>query len=59
MHRVRFRDPAGSVRQGQWQEGEISFAGERYSPEDIDILPPSEPTKIVCIGRNYAAHARA
>jgi 2-keto-4-pentenoate hydratase/2-oxohepta-3-ene-1,7-dioic acid hydratase in catechol pathway len=57
MHRVRFRDPAGSVRQGRWEDGEISFAGERYRPEDVDILPPCEPTKVVCIGRNYAAHA--
>jgi len=21
------------------------------------VLPPAEPTKIVCIGRNYADHA--
>jgi 2-keto-4-pentenoate hydratase/2-oxohepta-3-ene-1,7-dioic acid hydratase in catechol pathway len=23
----------------------------------VDVLPPCEPTKIVCIGRNYAEHA--
>lgn len=57
MHRVRFRDPAGSVRRGDWTEGEITFAGRTYDPEDVEILPPCEPTKIVCIGRNYAAHA--
>lgn len=57
MHRVRFRDPAGSIRQGEWDDGEISFANDGYDPEEVDILPPSEPTKIVCIGRNYAAHA--
>ncbi|MBN1964444.1 MAG: fumarylacetoacetate hydrolase family protein [Anaerolineae bacterium] len=27
------------------------------SPDSITILPPVRPGKIVCIGRNYAAHA--
>jgi 2-keto-4-pentenoate hydratase/2-oxohepta-3-ene-1,7-dioic acid hydratase in catechol pathway len=57
MHRVRFRDPAGSVRDGQWHDDHVSFAGETYSLDDVDVLPPCEPTKIVCIGRNYAEHA--
>ena len=57
MYRVRFRDPAGSVRQGEWVESEITFANQRYDPEEVDVLAPCEPTKIVCIGRNYAAHA--
>lgn len=29
----------------------------RYSIEDVRLHPPIEPGKIVCIGRNYAAHA--
>jgi 2-keto-4-pentenoate hydratase/2-oxohepta-3-ene-1,7-dioic acid hydratase in catechol pathway len=57
MHRVRFLDPAGSVRQGEWNDGEVAFGTERYEASEIDVLPPCEPTKIVCIGRNYAAHA--
>jgi 2-keto-4-pentenoate hydratase/2-oxohepta-3-ene-1,7-dioic acid hydratase in catechol pathway len=57
MHRVRFRDPAGSVRNGQWHDDHVSFAGETYSLDEVDVLPPCEPTKIVCIGRNYAEHA--
>lgn len=31
-------------------EAEIAF-------EDIDLLPPVVPSKIICVGRNYAAHA--
>ena len=27
-------------------------------PEGATLLPPSVPTKIVCVGRNYAEHAR-
>ena len=57
MHRVRFRDPAGSVRTGEWHGDEVSFAGRTYDLEAVDVLPPSEPTKILCIGLNYAAHA--
>jgi 2-keto-4-pentenoate hydratase/2-oxohepta-3-ene-1,7-dioic acid hydratase in catechol pathway len=25
---------------------------------DVKLLPPSQPTKIICIGRNYVEHAR-
>lgn len=71
MKRVRFRDPAGSVRTGTWvdsagnpadtetagKRGTIVFGDRTYDPEDVDILAPCKPSKIVCIGRNYAAHA--
>jgi 2-keto-4-pentenoate hydratase/2-oxohepta-3-ene-1,7-dioic acid hydratase in catechol pathway len=57
MHHVRFRDPAGAVRQGEWHDDAITFGGERYGHDEVDILPPCEPSKIVCIGRNYAEHA--
>lgn len=57
MNRVRFRDPAGSIRTGEWNDGTVSFGGETYDSEDVTILPPCEPTKIVCVGLNYAAHA--
>ncbi|WP_436901134.1 fumarylacetoacetate hydrolase family protein [Halovenus halobia] len=71
MKRVRFRDPSGSVRTGQWLDedgntadtatagagGLVAFGGETYDPESVEILPPVEPSKIVCIGRNYADHA--
>ncbi len=29
-----------------------------YSPDEVRLLPPCSPSKIVCIGRNYAEHAR-
>lgn len=59
MYRVRFRDPAGSIRNGEWKDGAIEFADTTYNAEshDIDILPPTDPSKMICIGRNYAAHA--
>ncbi len=71
MKQVRFRDPAGSVRTGEWLTeddepapttvagigGQIGFAEKRYDPDEVEILPPCEPSKIVCIGLNYADHA--
>jgi len=71
MKRVRFRDPSGAVRTGRWiaadgtpaptetagDGGRIAFGKETFDPEDVTVLPPCEPSKIVCIGRNYADHA--
>jgi len=57
MRKVRFRDPAGTVRTGEWADGEIAFATETYDPAEVDILPPTEPSKIVCVGLNYLNHA--
>ncbi|WP_207589361.1 fumarylacetoacetate hydrolase family protein [Halomontanus rarus] len=61
MKYVRFRDPAGATRRGTLEDGQVHFANESYEFEsednEIDVLPPCEPSKIVCIGRNYADHA--
>mgnify|MGYP005863743517 CR=1 FL=1 len=61
MHYARFRDPAGSVRKGPYDPDAdtVSFGNDEYALDDpaIDVLPPAEPTKIVCVGRNYADHA--
>lgn len=32
--------------------------GERLPLHAVKLLAPCEPTKVVCIGRNYAAHAK-
>ncbi|WP_114578587.1 fumarylacetoacetate hydrolase family protein [Saliphagus sp. LR7] len=59
MKYVRFRDPAGAVRRGELDDGRIHFANDSYDfeSEAIDVLAPCAPSKIVCIGRNYADHA--
>ena len=57
MRYARFRDPAGAVRRGEWHGDAVSFAGESYELDDVDVLPPSDPSKIVCVGRNYVEHA--
>ena len=37
--------------------GEWAKAARSYKAEDCRLLAPVEPSKIVCVGRNYAAHA--
>lgn len=38
-----------------WSGGEILTDAV---PEDTQLLPAAAPSKIVCVGRNYAAHAK-
>jgi len=57
MRIARFRDPAGSVRTGEWTDSTVRFGEREYDHEEVEILPPSEPSKIVCVGLNYADHA--
>lgn len=54
---TRFRDPAGSVRTGEWNDDSVSFGGTTYDLEEVDVLSPVSPSKIVCIGLNYEDHA--
>ncbi len=67
MQFVRFQSPAGP-RWGRLQEGlvlELDGApynggrenGQTYPADSVKLLPPVEPSKLICIGRNYADHA--
>ena len=57
MKSIRFRDPAGATRTGVLEDDTVHFGDDTYDLEDVDVLPPCEPSKVVCIGRNYADHA--
>ncbi|PSQ08029.1 2-hydroxyhepta-2,4-diene-1,7-dioate isomerase [Halobacteriales archaeon QS_6_71_20] len=59
MRHARIRDPAGTVRTGTYDDGVVTAAGRAYdtADDDVDLLAPCEPTKIVCVGLNYADHA--
>lgn len=58
MKFVRFRDASGYVRTGDWTESEIESGGQIYNPEEVNILPPVEPSKIICLYGNYVEHLR-
>ncbi len=58
MRRVRFR-VAGSddVRDGILERDVVRSGAMRVPLADVQLAAPCTPTKIVCVGRNYAAHA--
>lgn len=37
--------------------GQITFSGQRWALADVRLLSPILPSKVVCVGRNYADHA--
>jgi 2-keto-4-pentenoate hydratase/2-oxohepta-3-ene-1,7-dioic acid hydratase in catechol pathway len=64
---VRFASPSGmsfGVLDGDGQVaqieghpfGTISFTGQRFPQADIRLLSPILPSKVVCVGKNYADH---
>ena len=46
------------VLHGTMEEDVITASGAKYKLADVRLLPPCSPTKIVCVGRNYADHAK-
>ncbi len=70
MRLVRFRDPTGDVRRGEWtgehdaeiranpaDGSRVTATPEFYAAAEVEILPPCTPSKVVCVGLNYADHA--
>jgi 2-keto-4-pentenoate hydratase/2-oxohepta-3-ene-1,7-dioic acid hydratase in catechol pathway len=66
---VRFASPSGmsfGVLDGDGQVaqieghpfGTISFTGQRFAQADVRLLSPILPSKVVCVGKNYAEHVR-
>ncbi len=53
MRHVRFRDPAGYTRTGDWTENGIVENNRTHDPEAVEILPPVSPTKVLGVGENY------
>ncbi len=38
--------------------GTISFTGQRFAQADVRLLSPILPSKVVCVGKNYAEHVK-
>ncbi|RLE32368.1 2-hydroxyhepta-2,4-diene-1,7-dioate isomerase [Candidatus Acetothermia bacterium] len=58
MKLVRFRSPDGEgPLSGELRGETVIAAGAEYRLDRVVLLPPCVPSKIVCVGRNYAAHA--
>jgi len=55
---VRFMHD-GKIRGGSYsEENGIVSGGEVLALEDVELLAPCQPSKIVCVGLNYTEHAR-
>lgn len=50
-----YEDRLRRLARAPW-EG-LEYDGREYTIEQAKLLSPSEPTKLVCIGKNYWAHA--
>jgi len=58
MRLVRFLDPlSGLPVSGKLEGNTIISQSGGFPLEQARLLTPCTPTKIVCVGRNYAAHA--
>lgn len=53
--RFRYGD---RVFNGDVDDDRIVSDGVSYELEEVKLLPPSVPTKVVCVGLNYLEHAR-
>jgi 2-keto-4-pentenoate hydratase/2-oxohepta-3-ene-1,7-dioic acid hydratase in catechol pathway len=63
-HEVRPEPRVGIIEDGTVWEilGEVwdtpERAGNKWPVDEVKFLPPSAPSKIVCVGRNYLDHAK-
>jgi 2-keto-4-pentenoate hydratase/2-oxohepta-3-ene-1,7-dioic acid hydratase in catechol pathway len=69
MRFIRFQDKSGEIHNGWVLEervglvqgsplGEFSRQEADRDLEGLKLLPPVVPSKIICVGRNYVAHAK-
>ncbi|MCK4599524.1 fumarylacetoacetate hydrolase family protein [Candidatus Bipolaricaulota bacterium] len=59
MRQVRFHYPSFDRPEVGTLRGEVIIAqGKEFSLDQVRLLAPCTPTKIICLGRNYAEHAK-
>ncbi|MFB6312093.1 MAG: fumarylacetoacetate hydrolase family protein [Salinirussus sp.] len=56
MHLVRFRTQTGAVRRGERRDGRFFAGGRAYAPDTVEVLPPTDPTKVICQAGGYMDH---
>jgi len=55
---IRYADPDGAPHEGILDGADVVSGGSRIALASVKLLAPCSPTKIVCVGRNYADHAK-
>jgi 2-keto-4-pentenoate hydratase/2-oxohepta-3-ene-1,7-dioic acid hydratase in catechol pathway len=53
----RIQTPDGDVTEARFEDGSASADGSSWPIEDVRILPPVEPGKLIYVGMNYTDHA--
>lgn len=56
MRTARFRDSTGRTRTGEWTDDGIVTSGKTYDLDAVTLLPPTEPTKVICQAGGYMNH---
>lgn len=57
MNFARFRAPDGAVLEGELVDGNLrTFHGD-YAIDEVTLLAPCTPSKVICVGLNYRDHA--
>ena len=56
MRTARFADASGYPREGALTDDGIVSGGKTYDLEEVSLLPPTEPTKVVCQAGGYMDH---
>lgn len=54
MARFRYGD---EILRGEVIGGSIEAEGVEYRLEEVELLAPSDPSKVICVGLNYVEHA--
>lgn len=57
MRQVRFDRGDGPETAAIDDGGTIDPEGDAIPTDQVQLLPPCEPSKVVCVGRNYVDHA--
>ncbi|MGH3440567.1 MAG: fumarylacetoacetate hydrolase family protein [Nitriliruptorales bacterium] len=57
MQFARYRTPHGAVEWGEVAEGGVRSPYGEHALEDVELLAPCTPSKVVCVGLNYRDHA--
>lgn len=52
MDFIRFRDSTGATRVGERIGRQIEHGDQTYAIDDVDVLPPSNPEKVIVLDRN-------
>jgi 2-keto-4-pentenoate hydratase/2-oxohepta-3-ene-1,7-dioic acid hydratase in catechol pathway len=58
MRVAKFRTPSGEIRTGDWKNGDIISEGDVFPVTNVDVLPPTEPSKILGVGPNYYSNIK-